>query len=323
MKEKLRVRTAMVLRSTAGVSLEAARLALFNALLARRYGQPLVLRIDNGMDDEATDLEGVFDDLRWLGLAWQEGPDVGGECAPYLRSRRSAIYAAFYVKLIELERAYPCFCTERELEAVRRAQIASGITPHYAGGCNRLNRQGRQRKVDQGLPAVLRFSVPADWRCHYDDLLLGQYHCGKDEVSDFVIRGRHGDAKGVFTVTVDDALFGVTHRFRSIDERERVPQQIALAETLGLPVPSYGHLPRLLPAATEEGGLPTIADLRRAGYRPEAVMNHLARLGHRYDSELVLDFDDLARQFRISRLSHEPVFHRREKLDAWQARVTG
>ncbi len=322
MKEKLRVRTAIVLRTTTGVSLEAARLALFNALLARRYDQPLVLRIDNPMDDDGAGTEAMLDDLRWLGVEWTAGPDVGGEHAPYLRSHRSSIYAAFYVKLIEMGRAYPCFCTERELEAMRRAQIASGITPHYAGGCNRLNRQGRQHRIDKGLPAVLRFAIRRDWRCHYDDLLLGQYHCGPDEVGDFVIRGRNGDAQRVFTTTVDDALFGVTHRFRGIDERQQVPQQLALADALGLPLPLYGHLPRLLPAASEQDGLPTLTSLRRAGYRPEAVLNHLARLGHRYDSELVLDFDELARQFRLSRLCEEPVFHRRERLDAWQAAVT-
>lgn len=320
MKQPLRIRTAIVLNATDEIPLESARLAVFNALLARRYRQPLLLRIDNAMESEPDDeIALLLDDLRWLGLDWEEGPDVGGEYEPYVRSGRSAIYAAFYVKLIELGRAYPCFCNWRELETMRQAQLDSGIPPHYAGGCNRLNRLGRQRKIDQGLPAALRFEVGGMLSGDVEDLLLGQYHCRLDEVGDFIIRSHNGISRRVFTTTVDDALMRITHRFRGWDELQKLPRQRALAETLGLPLPAYGHLPRLLPDPdAPDGRLPTLGELRCRGYRPEAVLNHLARLGHRYDSDRLLDVDELARRFRISRMTQEPVFHRQAQLDRWQ-----
>ena len=321
---KVQIKTGVVLRMVGEIPLDAARLAVLNALLARRYGCPFLLRIDDDMGSEAGDaLTAQLDDLRWLGLRWDEGPDIGGEHEPYVRSGRSAIYAAFYVKLIEMGRAYPCFCTPQELAVVKQSQLASGITPRYAGGCNRLNRTGRERKINKGLPAALRFEVNREFDCRYDDLLFGEYRCRHDEVGDFVIRGHDGKARHVFTTTIDDALSGITHRFRVLDELDALPAQLALAETLRLPTPVYGHLPLMLAdPASGDGRMPSLGELRRQGYRPEAVLNYLARLGHRHDSAELLGFDALAKGFHVSRLSREAVFHRQSALDHWQRKAT-
>ncbi len=322
MKKKIRIRTGFATSSLQGIRLDEARIALFNMLLARRYRQPFILRIEDSLDGkQPANTDGVLDELRWLGLEWDEGPDIGGEHGPYLRSRRSAVYAAFYVKLIEMEVAFPCFCTERELETVYKAQLDSGIQPHYAGGCNRLNRQGRQKKIDQGHKAVLRVQPPPGWTCHYDDLVLGERECQAEEVGAFVVRRSNGEAEMLFTRAIDDSLDGISHRFRAYHERDDLPAQLALLQVLGMPMPVYGHLPMVLGDTRDERQdltTCTLSQLREAGYHPAAVINYLARLGHSYSGDQLLSVGELAREFHLSKLSREAVFHNHQQLDSWQ-----
>ena len=332
MSRKLKIKTGFAITSTNSLSLEDAREALFNALLARRYRQPFQLRIDDKLDSHqqtevlTAEEPKAIKELRWLGLDWDEGPGVGGDHSPYFRSQRSAIYAAFYVKLIDMGLAFPCFCTEKELAVVREAQLEAGIEPHYAGGCHRLNREGRQKKVDLGLSAVLRFKAEAGRECHFEDLILGPQECKADEVGAFVIRSHDGVPDRLFTTAIDDALGGITHKFRSFQKMDELPAQIMLLDSLGLPHPAYGHLPALLPDEGARGsdhdltGV-TLAMLREGGYQPLAILNWLARLGHSYDSAEVLGLDELSTGFHLSKLAHEPVFFDRRELNGWQSRA--
>ena len=319
------VKTRFAPSPTGYLHLGNVRTALFNALLARRWGGQLLLRIED-TDRERSRPEYVaalLEDLHWLGLDWQEGPEIGGARGPYAQSERAAIYADYYQRLETTGQAYPCFCTPAELALSRKAQLSAGRPPRYAGTCARLSEAERCARLERGLQPTLRFRVPAGRTVEFTDRVRGSQRFASDDIGDFVIRRADGTPQFFFANAVDDALMGITHVLRGEDHLANTPRQLLLLEALELPAPEYGHLALIVgadggPLSKREGDL-SLRELRAAGYLPEALLNYLARLGHVYDRDEWLEPAELAAGFALEHLGRAPARYDAAQLLHWQS----
>ncbi len=323
------VKTRFAPSPTGYLHLGNIRTALFNALLARRQGGRFVLRIED-TDRERSRPEyiaALLDDLRWLGLDWQEGVGVGGPHAPYAQSERTAVYAEYYQRLDAVGHVYPCFCTPAELALSRKAQQSAGQPPRYAGTCAHLNEVERRARWGRGLQPTLRFRVPPGRTVEFTDLVRGPQRFASDHIGDFVIRRADGGAQFFFVNAVDDSLMGITHVLRGEDHLTNTPRQLLLLEALGLPAPEYGHMALIVgaaggPLSKREGDF-SVRELRAAGYLPEALLNYLARLGHRYEHDEWMEPAELAAGFAVAHLGRAPAHYDEAQLLHWQTEAVG
>ena len=212
-----------------------ARTALYNYLAARSGGGRFVLRVedtDAGRSEERL-LEQLLADLRWLGLEWDEGPDVGGAHGPYRQSDRAEVYSAAVATLARQGNVYPCFCSQEELQLSRRAQLAAGRPPRYAGTCARLPVEEAKRRIAGGEMPATRFRVPAGRVVEFADLIHGPQRFASDDIGDFVVSRADGSAAFFLGNAVDDAAMGVTLVLRGDDHLANTPRQILILEALG------------------------------------------------------------------------------------------
>ena len=298
----------------------SARTALFNYLFARHAAGAFVLRIDDTDAARSHDRheEAILADLRWLGLDWDEGPDVGGPCAPYRQSERLEGYRAAADELLAGGHAYHCFCPEERLAELRAAALAEGRLPRYDGRCLGLSPDEVQRRRAAGEPAALRFRIP-----HGDivinDLIRGPVVVGADAVGDFIIVRSDGVAGYNFATVVDDRDMGITHVIRGDDHLTNTARQVLLFRALGASVPAFAHHSMVL--GTDGGklskrhGATAVGDYRELGYLPQAIVNYLALLSWSHGDDEVLGRDRLIADFEIERLSPSPVMFDQAKLD--------
>ena len=320
----MNVRTRFAPSPTGHLHVGNARTALFNALYAAHFGGTLILRVEDTDAERSTrEFEaGLIDDLAWLGVIWQEGPDCGGEHGPYRQSERDPAYAEQLAKLTAQGLVYPCFCTPTELALSRKAQLSAGRPPRYAGTCANLSKAQIEAKRAKGLKPALRFRVPNKGETSFEDRVRGHQVFANQDIGDFVIQRADGSPAFFFSNAVDDALMGVTHVLRGEDHLANTPRQLLLLSALDLSAPSYGHLSLIIgeggaPLSKREGG-GSLRDLRVDGILPEALMNYLARLGHTYSSNEFMDLATLAEQFDLSHISHSPSHFDHQQLEHWQ-----
>ncbi|HUN72215.1 MAG TPA: glutamate--tRNA ligase [Steroidobacteraceae bacterium] len=309
---------------TGELHLGNARTALFNYLLARRGAGRFLLRIEDtdAQRSQEAHLAVVLEDLRWLGLNWDAGPDREDGRGPYRQSQRAAIYGRLFEALEQQAIAYPCFCTPLELEASRRAQLGSGRPPRYAGTCRDLSPEQRRARQAQGLPATLRFRVPAGRRIEFTDLVHGPQSFMSDDIGDFIVRRADGTAAFFFSNAVDDASMGVTLVVRGEDHLANTPRQLLILEALGLRAPGYGHVSLILgpdgAPLSKRHGATSVREYRDSGYRPEALVNHLFRLGHSSGEHGLLDLEAMARAFDPGHLGRSSAHFDAQQLWVWQ-----
>ncbi|MEF8794142.1 glutamate--tRNA ligase [Thiohalorhabdus sp.] len=307
---------------TGPIHLGNARTALFNWLLARAAGGRFVLRVEDTDAERSRPehAEALMTDLRWLGLAWDAGPDRSDIAGPYHQSQRLPYYSEYYARLEADGRAYPCYCTPEELEAARRAQRARGEAPRYPGRCRNLSAADRERLAAEGREPTLRFRVEAG-EIAFGDLVRGPQTFRGEEIGDFIIRRSDGTPAFFFVNAVDDALMGVNRVLRGEDHLANTPRQLLILEALGLEAPLYGHISLLTGfeggPLSKRGGSLSVTELREAGYLPAAVTNYLARLGHHLESGELFGLDGLAEHFAVDRLSRAPARFDPEQLDHW------
>lgn len=301
-----------------------ARTALLNYLAARKSGGRFVLRVEDTDEARSTDayMHALFSDLHWLGLDWDEGPDVGGPHASYRQQERGTIYEEWLVKLDALGLTYPCFCTPAELNISRKQQLAAGKPPRYAGTCRELSDVQRAERIARGQPAALRFRVPAGKVVVFDDVVHGEQRFNTDDIGDFIIRRTDGSTAFFFSNALDDALMGITLVLRGDDHMTNTPRQILILEALELPVPRYAHVALLLgmdggPLSKRHGAL-SLQDLRERGYLPSAVRNHLVRLGHTCVTDGWLDREAMLADFDLQRLGRAAAKFDEAQLRHWQ-----
>jgi len=318
------VKTRFAPSPTGEIHLGNLRTALFNALFARGNQGVFLLRIEDTDAERSRPeyVDALMRDLRWLGIDWQEGPDAGGEHAPYHQAQRLETYEHYYRALEQNGASYPCFCSDAQLKLARKAQRAAGQPPRYTGTCAHLSADEIRRKLDDGLKPTVRFRVPAGEQVLFEDLVRGPQRFSTDEIGDFIIRRSDGSPAFFFSNAIDDALMGVTHVLRGEDHLTNTPRQLLIMQSLALRTPSYGHLSLLVgpdgSPLSKRHGSRSVRQLREQGYLPGALLNYLARLGHTFDSDSYGDLEQLAAGFSVQRLGKAPARYDENQLRYWQ-----
>ncbi len=261
-----------------------ARIAVFNWLYAQRHKGIFILRIEDTdvARSEQRYTTQLIDDLHWLGLSWQEGPDVGGQYGPYLQSERMRVYRDFCQKFLNEGIAYRCYCTPEELEERRRLARLTGKPPRYDNRCRELTAQQKNAFESSGLAYTIRFKVP-DTVVAFDDLIRGTCQFDMSLTGDFVIMRSDGTPSFHFAVAVDDTLMRVTHVIRGEDHLSNTPCHILLFQALQQKPPQFAHLSLTMGAdrtlLSKRHGAFSISEYRKLGYLPEALLNYMMLLG--------------------------------------------
>jgi glutamyl-tRNA synthetase/nondiscriminating glutamyl-tRNA synthetase len=303
-----------------------ARTALFNWLLARGQGGRFVLRIEDTDIERSTRAseQSIVDDLRWLGLDWDEGPDQPGAHAPYRQSERLELYRSVAADLVESNRAYYCFCTPAQLDAEREAALARGEPPKYGGRCRGLAAVEAAERRAAGEAAAIRFAVPHGRPVTFHDLVRGDVTFAPDVLGDFIIVRSDGRPAYNFAVVVDDVRMAITHVVRGEDHISNTPRQLLVYEALEAHPPAFAHLSLVLgpdhAPLSKRHGATSVAEFRERGYLPEALVNYLALLGWSPgENEEIVDLRDMARRFDLTKVSHSAAVFDTGKL-AWMNR---
>jgi nondiscriminating glutamyl-tRNA synthetase len=297
------------------------RTALFNWLYARKNGGTFIVRIE---DTDLTRSEErfetlIFDDLHWLGLDWQEGPDLGGDFGPYRQSDRIEIYKTKAVELVEAKKAYYCFCSEEELSAQAEQAKLQGIPWKYPGTCLRLSEEQIASSLRAGRPSVIRLKVrhgPIGFR----DIVHGAMEFSSDVISDPILLRSTGLPTYNYAVVVDDALMQITHVIRGDDHLSNTPKQVLIYEAFGWPSPAFAHLSTILgedhTRLSKRHGATSIQNFQDMGILPEALVNYLALLGWsptEGQSEIIVP-EKLVQEFDLERVSKSPAVFDLNKL---------
>lgn len=300
-----------------------ARTALFNWLLARGAGGTFILRIEDTDVERSTRASeaGILEDLRWMGLDWDEGPDAGGPHGPYRQSERLALYRSYAQELIARGHAYYCFCPADQIQADRQAAIDEGRPPKYVGRCRDLPADLARTRVADGDSAVIRFRVPEHRDVVFQDVVRGEVRFSTNVIGDPVLVRSDGNPAYNFTVVIDDALMEITHVIRGEDHISNTPRQVLVYEALGFRPPVFAHLALVLgpdhAPLSKRHGATSVAEFRARGYLPEALVNYLALLGWSPGGgDELLDIGELARRFSLESVGHSAAVFDREKL-AW------
>ena len=306
----MKVRVRFAPSPTGWLHVGGARTAYFNWLLARQNDGQFVLRVEDTDAERSTaeSEQGVMDDLRWLGLDWDEGPDVGGPHGPYRQSERLALYRERAELLVSRGSAYPCFCTDEELAERRHRALADGRPPHYDGTCRHMSAPEREAARKAGKPESLRFIVESrDWVL--DDMVRGEVKFPQGMVGDFVIMRANGRPTYNFACVVDDAAMQITHVIRAEEHLPNTARQLMLFDALSADPPRCAHVPLILNAdrtkmSKREGeAAVAVGDWRRAGYAPDGLLSYLALLGfHTSDEREILSRDEMLEAFTLDRV---------------------
>jgi glutamyl-tRNA synthetase len=307
------------------------RSALFNYAFARHYGGKLVLRIED--TDAARNTEesyqAILNTLRWAGIEWDEGPEVGGEFGPYRQSERGEIYADTAAKLLEAGKAYPCYCTAEELEAAREKAKAEKRAPGYEGTCRNLTAEQIAAYEAEGRTHVVRFRMPENRTITWDDLVRGPISFESANVPDYPLLRADGSPLYTLTNPTDDAMMGITHVLRGEDLLSSTPRQIPLHEALvelgvSKGVPEFGHLPFVMGEGNKKLSKrdpeASFSFYPRTGYLPEGLVNYLALLGWSLgNDEEIFSLDELVAAFDGTRVSANPARFDLKKCEAINA----
>ncbi|MBA3551984.1 MAG: glutamate--tRNA ligase [Actinobacteria bacterium] len=298
-----------------------ARAALYNWLFARHSGGTFVLRIEDTDRVRSTDeaIGIVMGSLRWLGLDWDEGPEVGGPYGPYRQTERLHRYTEVTDRFLAGGSAYACYCTPGELEERRRLARARGEPPGYDGRCRNLSEAERAAFEAEGRQRAVRFAMPEeDVTVH--DLIRGEAHFRANDLRDFVILRSDGTPTYLLAAAVDDVQMHMTHVIRGEDLLPSTPRQLKIIEALGAEPPAYAHLPLVVGAdrqpLSKRHGSVAVEWFKERGFLPEALVNYLALLGWSYDETTTFfSRDELVDRFDLSRVSHNPAAFDMQKLE--------
>ncbi len=301
------------------------RTALFDWAYARHTGGRFVFRIEDTDTDRVTDeyIQAALGTLRWLGLEWDEGPEVGGPYGPYLQSQRLDIYAKYAQQFLDTGFAYHCYCSAEELEAVREAQRAANNAPGYNAHCRNLTPEQVAEYLTLGRKPVVRMLMP-EGSTTFTDLIRGEVSFDHNFVPDFVLARNDGSPLYTLAVAVDDVLMKITHVLRGEDLLSSTPRQIRVYQAMGVApedYPLFAHLPFVMgqdnAKLSKRNGEVSIAWYREAGYLPEAICNYLALLGWSpgEDREDVT-MQELVELFTVERVHSSPARFDMKKLEA-------
>ena len=323
--EQIRVRYAP--SPTGSLHVGGVRTALFNWLFARKNSGTFVLRIEDTDLERSTEesVEQLKRSLRWIGLEWDEGPEVGGPYGPYRQTERLDLYREAARKLLESGAAYYDFATPKELAQLREQARAKRRQPIYNGGPYRaMDPEEAQRRVEAGDPHTVRMKTPREGQTVVQDIIRGPVIFENANLEDFVLMKSTNTPTYNFAATVDDARMGISHVIRGDDHLSNTPRQVLVYEALGCELPQFAHVPQVLgpdkKKLSKRHGSASVEDFAAQGYLPEALFNYLALLGAGYAAdEEIFTPDELAERFRLDRVSGNPAIFDEKKLLAINA----
>ena len=328
------VRTRFAPSPTGRMHLGSARSALYPFLLARRTGGTFILRIED--TDQKRFVPGaeqeLIDGLHWLGINYDEGPDVGGSCAPYRQSERREIYIDYAWKLVESRHAFPCFCTPARLEKVRKEQMKNKQNPRYDGTCRNLDPDVGRRRAALGEKYVIRFKMPKEGSIITNDILRGPSTTENSALDDSVLLKSDGLPTYHLAAMVDDHLMEITHVIRGSEWLPSLPLHAHIIRAFGWEEPQFVHLSIFLKPsgkgkmskreaaqAIQDGYSIFIGDMQGLGYIPEGVLNWIALMGWGVPEGDVLTLEDMIARFDIHNLTPSPAAINFAKLDHFNA----
>ncbi len=314
------VRTRFAPSPTGFLHLGNARTAIFSYLFARHHGGKFILRVED-TDRERSRLEyeeEILKDLRWLGIEWDEF---------YRQSDRFEIYRSYVEKLLQEGHAYPCFCTQEELQRERKEAQKRGVAYRYSGRCRALSPQEARKMMEGGRSYTVRFKVPDGRNVVFEDLVKGYISINVDDFGDFVIVRSDGSPTYNFVVVIDDALMEISHVVRGEDHIPNTPKQILIYEALGFEVPKFAHLPVILgedrsKLSKRHGGV-SVKAYREEGYVSEALFNYLCLLGWSAPDDPdreIFSKEELIELFELKDVNSSPAVFNRDKL-RWMSGV--
>jgi len=278
------IRTRIAPSPTGFFHIGGARTALFNYLFAKKNQGSFILRIED-TDLERSDVkfeEDILESLKWLGIEWSEGPDIGGEYGPYRQSQKLENYSKYLEKLLNEEKAYYCFCGQEELEAQREYTISIGQSWHYNGKCAQLSKEEVKKLISEGKSSIIRFRAPVK-KVEFNDLIRGKIEFDAALIGDFSIAKNLKKPLYNFAVVIDDFEMEISHVIRGEEHISNTPKQILIQEALGFPQPEYAHLPLILGTdrtkMSKRQGTVAVSEYKKAGYLSETLINFMAFLG--------------------------------------------
>ena len=317
------VRVRFAPSPTGDLHVGGARTALFTYLHARQHDGAFILRIedtDQARYDESS-INSITESLHWLGLTWDEGPDIGGPSGPFFQSQRLDLYREHVDRLLAEDYAYECFCSADRLASLRDEQRKAGRPPGYDRHCRNLTEEERQAYRDQDVKPVVRLKVPLDGSTTGLDLLRGPITFENSKLEDAVLLKSDGFPTYHLAVVVDDREMGITHVTRGEEWIPSMPLHLILWDAFGWNRPVFVHMPLILKPdgkgkLSKRDGAASVLVLRGAGYLPEAVVNYLSLVGWAYDDHTeIFSMDDLIEKFDLERVSPSPARFNYEKLD--------
>ena len=320
------VRTRFAPSPTGFMHLGGVRTALYAYLFARKHGGKFILRIED--TDQVRFVPGatevIYDTLRACGMQWDEGPDVGGPCGPYIQSERKDLYLPYAEELIEKGKAYYCFCTKEELDERRREAESRGETFKYDKHCLRLSKEEVRRRLDAGMSYVIRQNAPTEGESRYDDMVFGEITMPNDTLDDMVLIKQDGMPTYNFANVIDDHLMGITHVIRGMEYLSSTPKYNLLYEAFGWEIPKYIHLPTVMRDATHKlskrDGDAYYSDFIDKGYLTEALINYLALVGwNPGDDREFFTMDELIEAFDVKGINKAPGIFDVNKLTWFNA----
>ncbi len=298
------------------------RTALFNWLFARHCGGSFIIRIEDTDVARTVEgaVEGILDGLRWLGLDWDEGPEVGGNYGPYFQSQRRELYREAAERLISQGDAYHCYCSPQRLEEMRAEQVRRKRPPGYDRTCRDLSPEEREKKESQGITPVVRFKVPLEGQTRFNDLIRGEVVFEHSTIDDLVLLKSDGYPTYHLASVVDDHLMEISHVLRAEEWLSSTPRHLLLYDRLGFEPPQFAHLPMILGAdrakLSKRHGAVSITEYREGGYLPETMVNFLALLGWSLDDKTeLMSRQELIDNFSLERISRTAAIFNTEKLD--------
>ena len=317
--EEVRVRFAP--SPTGYLHIGGARTALFNWLYARSNGGKLVLRIEDTDTERLKEdsVSQILTSLKWLGINWDEGPEIGGACGPYFQSERKELYRREAERLLAAGKAYCCFCTPAELEAERENQRKAKQPFRYARTCRELSAEEVKRRISAGESYSLRIKIPKEGEVVVHDMIHGDVSFDLTQLDDFVIMKSNGMPTYNFAVVVDDHMMKISHVLRAEEHLSNTPKQILLYEACGFELPKFGHMPMILAPdrskLSKRHGATSVEEFREQGYLPQAIINYLTLLGWAPGNEQeIFSLEDTCHQFRFEKMSKKAAVYDTKKL---------
>ena len=304
------------------------RTALFNYFFARSNGGKFILRVEDTDRERYSDesLQDLYDTLDWLGVKWDEGPVVGGPYGPYIQSERFAIYQEYAKKLVDMGKAYYCYCSAERLEALRQKQMEEkSPVQGYDGHCRDLTPEQRAELEAQGIKPVIRLKVPREGSTTFHDVLMGDITRENKDISpDPVLLKSDGFPTYHLANVIDDHLMGITHIMRAQEWIPSGPLHVILYEAFGWEVPTYCHLPMVMGndghKLSKRHGSTSVRDFRQKGYLPEALLNYVSLVGWSYDGEKeFFTREELEQCFSLEKINKAPGVFDYQKLDWFNA----